>query len=655
MIEQSFDLFTSFQTPFDHPVTHRIPKALCIAKTMDRQIRSTGIEVIDARLKEIMRLPKRHNILNAPFDEEFPGRTITRDVESEIIVVGAGWNFPFYATAFIAAGARITAYEMTPEKFGAGQIGINMKDDILSFHQACVLAHLMPDFTPDHLGRLPNEIQDIMNLQCYQTLSEKRRSIISKGLQAYEGLPDAEKMSKKEVVETKEGILKYLVAVGVLDVIYQEVTVDMVALWLKKDKPVFSMTGRQLNLEKSGLNHLIGNPRFLKEFLLDSEDTNNFVKTVSDLQRAHAVPRVGIIGGGAIALSCELDLRKILQPNLEIVTITPEKRLRLPDSLLTAQRSMKHQFVPGYVSNLVLWDDKNAVKSAEITRFPGVKMQYISTSLFVHIHNENLPAGKWGTLVRHAMHTITKFLDEKVPDNGLIRDRYIGPGDYEREISFRINEPWYTSLEDDEVLIERIKLLIEQDPDQATIIASGNSPMVKRLIWLAASLGYRGQFFQIVLPPSQYQDSRELRLREGLESKGKFARRPIEGRLKNAMTNGEKLTLEVHYLNGEPVSDVPEVDFLINGTGKTKRTHLINALIEKGYIHENDTAEDGPGIHSGHPMLLGHYTIFQSEIGENIVTSPGIWWDPLTTSPKTQPHGWEEAFNIACKMLGKCV
>lgn len=94
---------------------------------MEQQIRSIVIEIIDARVKEIMQLPKRDNVLAAPFDEIFPGRTITRDIESEIIVVGAGWEFPFYATAFVAAGAgQIIAYEMTPEKFGVGQIGGTM-------------------------------------------------------------------------------------------------------------------------------------------------------------------------------------------------------------------------------------------------------------------------------------------------------------------------------------------------------------------------------------------------------------------------------------------------------------------------------------------------------------------------------------------------
>lgn len=57
---------------------------------------------------------------------------------------------------------------------------------------------------------------------------------------------------------------------------------------------------------------------------------------------------------------------------------------------------------------------------------------------------------------------------------------------------FRINEAWHLNLEDDEVLIKKIEFLIEQDMEQSTIIASGNGPMVKRLIWIADYLGYRG-------------------------------------------------------------------------------------------------------------------------------------------------------------------
>lgn len=397
----------------------------------------------------------------------------------------------------------------------------------------------------------------------------------------------------------------------------------------------------------------------MKEFLLGSEDIEKLIKAISNLQQAHTasgcpsntLPRVGIIGGGPIALGCELDLGKILQPNLEIISITPEKRLRLLDSLLSAQGNMTHQFVPGYISDVVLYKDKNAIKSVGIIRYPGREVQYISTSLFIHIFNEHQPPGKWGTPSRHAMESITKFLDERAPENRLIRDYTIGPRDYYYEIVFRINEAWHLSLDDDEVLIKKIKFLIEQGPDQATIIASGNGPMVKRLIWLADYLGYRGQFYQVVLP-FQDQDYRAVQLGEQLESEGKFVRRPIQGHLKTAMINGEKVTLEVHDSNGAPVHDVPDVDFLINAIGKKRRTHLINALIEEGYIREDDAS---PGsLKSTHPMLSGHYSIFRRDFVEDNVTSPGIWWKPETISPETEPYGWEEAFNIACKLLGKC-
>ena len=117
-----------------------------------------------------------------------------------------------------------------------------------------------------------------------------------------------------------------------------------------------------------------------------------------------------------------------------------------------------------------------------------------------------------------------------------------------------------------------------------------------------------------------------------------------------ARVNNKKVTLEVHDSNGEPVSDVPDVDFLVNGIGKTTRTHLINALIEEGYIHEDNDSLGG--LHSTHPMLSGHYTIFQRDFVEDTIISPGMLWEPETRPPKTEPHGWKEAFDTARKMLG---
>ena len=121
------------------------------------------------------------------------------------------------------------------------------------------------------------------------------------------------------------------------------------------------------------------------------------IKAVSNLQQAHAALGfppctllcVGIVSGRAIALSCELDLGKLFELNLEIVRITLEKRLRLLDLLLPAQGSMKYQFVLGYVSDLVLKEDQNAIKCIKIIRFPGRKIQCISPGLFIHVYNKH--------------------------------------------------------------------------------------------------------------------------------------------------------------------------------------------------------------------------------------------------------------------------
>jgi hypothetical protein len=121
------------------------------------------------------------------------------------------------------------------------------------------------------------------------------------------------------------------------------------------------------------------------------------------------------------------------------------------------------------------------------------------------------------------------------------------------------------------------------------------------------------------------------------------------------MINSEKITLEVHDSDGEPLNNVPDIDVLINTIDKSKRTPLIHALKEKGYIHKNDIAQDGPGIHPAHPMLLGHFTIFQPEEHEleDIVDSPGMQWLPEMTKPKTEPDRWEKVFDITYRMLGK--
>lgn len=629
---------------------HRIPVQRFIANTAEQTIRSTGIRRIDERVEDIMRLPKRTHCLDAPLDVSFLGRDISRDAKSEIIVVGAGWEFLLYATAFIAAGAKITAYDKSPEKLGSGQIGRTMKDDILNF-TGCALAHLMPDFTSELLKRLPSEVQGIMDIPSHRELRVKRRSIESKGPQAYENLPDAEKISKREVVQVKRDILEYMKDAGVLEVIHEEVTDAMVASWLETNKPVVLMIGRLVYQEEPGLNHL-GSPRFLKEYLPDSEDTEKLIEHLSGLQRAHTAapsrppPRVGIVGGGATALTCELDLGTRLRPNLEIIHIAPEKNIRLRHLTPVAQESMRYELRLGYISELVLREDKNVIQSVKLVRYPDCKVEDIHISLLIHTYNEHLPDGKWTTPCRHAMKSITECLDERAPENGLIRDCCIGPKDLWRDITFRIVKPLHLNLEDDDVLSEKIKILMEQDPDQTTIIASGDGPMVSRLIQRAASLGYRGGFIQVILPP---QGINVAPLEQKLEREGPFVRHLRQGRLKNAKVDGEKLALEVHDSNGKPLDNVPDVDVLINaGMGTAKKGPLVEGLIGRGYIRAEDTS-----LYPKHPMLSGFPTIFQQQVPrEQTITSADMYWQPADPVQIIRPHGWEAAFNKARQLIG---
>lgn len=626
-------------------------------------MRSSGIPAFDAAVKEIMKLPKRANHLVEPLETSLLGRIIEGRIKSDLIVVGAGWELAFRAAGFVAAGARIIAYEMNPAKFGRGQIGRTLEDDVFSYGNATDLSHLMPDFTPEQIERLPNEFRDIINLPCYQQLKKKRLSIISKGRNAYKDLPVAERISKKEVIDTVHSILDYLKKAKLLEVKYQEVTSEMVASWLNENKPVYLMTGNQVNLENLGMGHLAENPKFLKEFLLKTDETEQFIKAISDRQRVHAMsrdpsknlPRLGIVGGGARAKICELDLCERLQDNLEVISIIPEKRLKLESSLDFVQKSMRHQFIPGYVSRLLLCDKKKTIKSVEITGFPRDEVQQIRPGLYFHVPNvELIPSqgSKWGPPFRDAMASITKLLDEKCPDNGLVRNRGILACE-DADIMLRITEPLKISLADDKVLVEKIKALAKQDPKEAVIIATGDVLINGLLLWLTASLGYRGQFIQVVMPVQDHQD---VELSEKLESKTKFKHRQVPGRLKNVTVNGEKFILEIHDSDGKPMSNVPDVDFLLNAAGKTYRTHLIDGLIEKGYLQEAE-GNNTISYYSTHPMLSGYELLFHHLPTERNINSAGFSWYPYYPKPQPDyrltPRTFMLGFDAARQILGK--
>jgi hypothetical protein len=625
---------------------------------MERQFRSTGISKIDTAVREFLKKPMRDTTIVRKFNEDFPGQVVKTNKRLEVSVVGAGWLFPRCATALIAAGAaRIVAYEMNMEKLGMGQMGLTSTGLDFDYYRADTEAQLMPEFTAAQLDKLPSGLRDIAEDPSYRALMEKRARIRSMGKAAYEKLPSSDKISKREVIETKRRVLELMQATGVLRIVHQEVTIDMMTTWLRANKPVFMMSGKQFKLERQGFNHLVRTPGFVKEYLTGNEETENLIQKLSENQRRLqsqtqvlgapdlsklSIPSVAIIGGGATGLSCALDLLQRVQPELlRVVYINPKAKLRMPHAVITAQQTMSYRFIPGYVSGLALLEDEKTVDSVKIVGFPEREVREIHTSLFIHTHNECMPRGKWRSECCCARDTITKLLDEKLPINGLVRDHHLLPREVARDIQFRITESWEASLNDDSILIRRIKDIIhQQDHRQVAIIVNGNNPMIWRVTWLAAELGYRGQFLQVALP------DREEELEEALEEIN-HTRHDVKGRLVKHGTsfkNG-KFTLGVQDSKGNFVRDVPDVDAVINAVGKTSRTPLIERMIEMKYLYEKDG-----NLYSSHDTLSGHHSVFQADYPQFEVNSPSVTVVPFHNPRYIEPNGWEPIFKYAISM-----
>jgi hypothetical protein len=480
----------------------------------------------------------------------------------------------------------------------------------------------------------------------------KRSNILSMGKEKYKNLPNSDKISQVEVIEMKQRIIQLLEAAEVLEIINQEVTIDIMIPWLEANKPVFLMTGKETNLEMQGLAHLSETPGFVKEFLLGSEDTESLIDTILARQRDlksegdvqgmpgsqhDRLPSVAILGGEEAALKCALALLDRVNPELlRIIYISPEQQSKLPASLIDAQRCMMYESLPGYVSEVMLSEDGKLIKSVKLVGYPDGKVREFRASLFIHTHNEKLPFGKWAGIFSSARGSITQLLDEKVPGNGLVRDQAIAPTSETRNIEFRITEPWSASLDDDLKLKTMIQHLV--DDDKATIVVSGDNPMINRVIWFAASLGYRGPFFQVSMP---WQEPEEVDLQETLALKKKnHVWQDVNGRLEEAIVEDSKFTLRIHKLNGEILTSL--VDYVVNATGKTKKTPLISAMLKNGYIKEDSYGR----LLSKHPTLSGHFMIF-GEVFTDEIYSPSIPFNPFADPRQIQPWGWEDAFEFA--------
>lgn len=648
--------------------------------TMDKIIRSTRIDKIDKQLEPILSSCLQHKrdiIPSQKLEDSFPGCNI-RDEKCQplqVYVVGAGWEFPLYATALVAAGATVVAYEMNKEKIGRGQVGTTNIDGDLTIRDINI-AHLMPTFTLHQLERLPEVITKITENEGYKNLKKKldiARSIMDSRIPYVEKEKKYESdkiniISKREVIEVRKIIIDILQEEKVLQIIHQEVTIDIMQSWLNLNKPVLIVSGRQVNLKKMGLDHLEGTPGFVKEFSLNSNDTKDIIKRIRDKYdlfhtdpRSHTRPSVALVGGGPISSTCVKDLLKEVAPKYpDIVLISPhkpEKRMNFPKGMEQIERAMKFKLIPGHVSQLTLSQDEKKVEAVEIVSPPH--SYNIPCDLLIHTTNDIYAHQEKGVL--QAMERITGLLDEKTPENGLVRYRSILPDALLYDLPLCLSDPLTVSLEDDEVLKKEIQKLVRRQKEQeqdVSLVVTGDNSMTKAIKLVSVSLGYCGRFIQVSEPNVDrwVRDSKEMleqskKMLEESEVKPRWIE--IDGRLVQdgtAFKNGN-FSLGVRDGKGQKVQDVSDVDIIINAAGKTSRTPLIEAMLEKGFVTEVES-NGQTYLCSNHPTLFGQNGLFREKMNLEAGLSVSLTLYPQFSFKRLiRPWGWDETFHFARKMI----
>lgn len=633
---------------------------------------TTGIPKIDNEVAEILDMPKR--TIEAPkriLDPEFPRCKIEDpgDDAPEVFVVGAGWDFPSLATALVAAGVKVVAYETNEQKLGLGQIGLTRAHDIFDLGNVYRVAKLIPDFTQAQLERLPSVIGKIAGNEDYQRLMRKAevaQHLVRQKLKweekekRYRSLDDRQKVSKEELIKVKRIVLDLLESSNALEIRIQEVDIDLMQSWLKTNTPVFMASGKHVDLKKMHLDHLKDTPGFVGEFLLGNSRTECALEIISARQndlkenpkkQIGNLPKVAIVGGGASALSCAMDLLQKVDPALlEVVWISPEEsKPTMTRSIEKAKSNMSYEWAPGYISNLVLSNNKKKINSVEVSSLSDGKPRPIRCDLLIHTRNEAFSIDEQSSRIKNAWDSVTKKLVDDAPANGLVRDAAILPRDYEFEIRVKIQKPWKASLEDDTLLKSNIKELVSgQNPKEATIVASGDNFMIQRVILLAESLGFKGRLLQVSAPRP---DPQVIELEAKLEEIRKdCAWNKMSGRLvgdKTTFGNG-KFSLEVRHEGSEEVQKVRNVDAIIMAAGKTNKTPLVKEMIKHGYIVEDDKA-----LCSKHPTLFGMHGFFNS-IGPRDINTPSMTLVPFYEHlDLTTPYGWTDAFDSVRQSLNE--
>lgn len=101
----------------------------------------------------------------------------------------------------------------------------------------------------------------------------------------------------------------------------------MMQAWLAAKKPVFVISGSQVNLQRMGSEGLVGIDGFLQEYLPDSDEAKNAINIIHERKLKLQAPSVAFTGGGPSAKSSAMDFLKKMKPrDLQVVWISPEEK-----------------------------------------------------------------------------------------------------------------------------------------------------------------------------------------------------------------------------------------------------------------------------------------------------------------------------------------
>lgn len=554
-------------------------------------------------------------------------------------------------------------------------MGNTVTDEIFQFADAHRESGLMPKFTEAQLARLPPVLKEIQEDAGYQRLIEKRDTIEairddasirpwSEKVMKYDSLDNSKKISKLEVIAVKETMIDLLKKAGVLQIVHKEVTIDIMQAWLEAGKPVFMTSGSQVNLQRMGLDGLAGVDGFVRDYLPGGDETKKTINVMlkktatKPKNRSEANPQsVAFIGGGPSTMASASDfLKKVEQDDLQVVWISPEEKspsIPLKIAQLHEQdgKRLKYEWIPGYISE-VMFDSEERIDKVRVANLLEKGDEAIGCNLLVHTHKQHISFGNLerSKPIKDKWKHITDILDKILPENGLVRDLAIYLEDDWIALSSRITQEWTVSLENDEAFKKQIGKLVKAG-ENASLVVSGDNPMIKRIMLLAAMLGYRGHYYQVSVP---LRDFRVAELEENLqEEKVKYNWHEVKGRLVKEGTfyQDGKFSLGVIDKNGEKISNIPKVDAIINGAGKTKITPLVQAMEQKQYIG----VVEGETIYSKHPSLFGARGFFERELTD---LSPSDIQSPSTTlKPQTKgfkmldPTGWDDIFDDTRRLL----